>query len=119
MGLKAIWEMSVHSLGVRDQAFRRRRSARRSHSRDWPGIFGRANLQDMKRIAIVFLAFALVGLAPRDGAPAEATATPTVVELFTSQSCYSRPPAETFLGELAAAGRNGRCPSRATSGASG
>ncbi len=55
----------------------------------------------MKRIAIVFLALALVGLAPRDGAPAEATATPTVVELFTSQSCYSCPPAEIFLGELA------------------
>ncbi len=76
-------------------------SARRSHSRDWPGVFGRANLQDMIRIAIVFLAFAMVGLTPRDGAPAEATAAPTVVELFTSQSCYSCPPAETFLGELA------------------
>jgi hypothetical protein len=55
----------------------------------------------MNRIAIVSLAFALVGLAPRDGASAEATATPTVVELFTSQSCYSCPPAEAFLGELA------------------
>lgn len=33
-------------------------------------------------------------------APAAADA-PTVVELFTSQSCYSCPPAEAFLGELA------------------
>jgi len=34
-------------------------------------------------------------------APA-AAGGPTVVELFTSQSCYSCPPAEVFLGELSA-----------------
>lgn len=40
------------------------------------------------------LALTLGGAAARAGGP-------PVVELFTSQSCYSCPPAEAFLGELA------------------
>ena len=34
-------------------------------------------------------------------APAGSAGGPAVVELFTSQSCYSCPPAEAFLGDLA------------------
>ena len=47
--------------------------------------------------------FALIGLAVLgDGAAhaAEPAKRPTVLELFTSQSCYSCPPAEAYLGEL-------------------
>ncbi len=47
----------------------------------------------------------LVGLAVLSWGAAKADGGPTVVELFTSQSCYSCPPAEAFLGELA--GRDG------------
>ncbi len=48
------------------------------------------------------LAAAAAVVAPNALAPAEIKTNPTVVELFTSQSCYSCPPAEAFLGELVA-----------------
>ena len=51
---------------------------------------------------IAVIGFAAFGLGPHAVATAEQdTAQPTVIELFTSQSCYSCPPAEAYLGELA------------------
>ena len=57
----------------------------------------------MKRyLQAAVLSFAAFGVLPQGGAVAEqSSAQPTVVELFTSQSCYSCPPAEKLLGELA------------------
>jgi len=48
------------------------------------------------------LSLAAIGFLPHGAASAEqVTIQPTVIELFTSQSCYSCPPAERLLGELA------------------
>jgi hypothetical protein len=48
------------------------------------------------------LSLAALGVLPHGSAVAEQNTTPlTVVELFTSQSCYPCPPAEKILGELA------------------
>lgn len=57
----------------------------------------------MKRyLQAAVLSFAAFGILPHGGAVAEQSNNqPTVVELFTSQSCYSCPPAEKLLGELA------------------
>jgi len=51
-----------------------------------------------KHIQAAILSFAALGLLPHGAAAAEPL---TVIELFTSQSCYSCPPAEKLLGELA------------------
>ena len=47
-----------------------------------------------------FLAVLVVAAAAQSARAGDGAA-PVVVELFTSQSCYSCPPAEAFLGELA------------------
>lgn len=54
----------------------------------------------LKIFALVVLAgpFASGASLTIAGEPAK---RPTVIELFTSQSCYSCPPAEAYLGELA------------------
>ena len=51
------------------------------------------------RLAVAFVA--LLMSARGEAAQPEGTASPTVVELFTSQSCSSCPPADALLMELA------------------
>ncbi len=54
----------------------------------------------MKKLAI--LLWTAVVATAMSGQLHAGSSGPTVVELFTSQGCYSCPPAEAFLGELAA-----------------
>ncbi len=56
----------------------------------------------MKRhLQAAVLSLTAIGILPHGATAADAGEQPTVVELFTSQSCYSCPPAEAYLGELA------------------
>jgi hypothetical protein len=56
----------------------------------------------MRMIPAAALALTLSATAAPAADPAADFGGPVVVELFTSQGCYSCPPAEKFLGDLAA-----------------
>ena len=58
----------------------------------------------MKHVKKRFLLIALAALAAGAAHAGEPAKRPTVLELFTSQSCYSYPPAEAYLRELAEKG---------------
>jgi hypothetical protein len=55
----------------------------------------------MKHLIFAALALAVTLVTAASPVAAQAKKKPVVVELFTSQGCYSCPPAEAFLGELA------------------
>jgi hypothetical protein len=55
----------------------------------------------MKAVRFALSGLLLAGLLPGWANAEGARAPVTVIELFTSQSCYSCPPAEAYLGELA------------------
>ena len=60
---------------------------------DRPSAANRSSFRRLAPLAALGAALALSCASARAGEP-------TVIELFTSQSCYSCPPAEAFLGEL-------------------
>ena len=54
-----------------------------------------------KYLGVALAAGLALGLSDGDAGAQDRASRPVVVELFTSQSCYSCPPAEKFLGQLA------------------
>ena len=51
-------------------------------------------------LSLAYAAAVFLGGGPRGVAAGQNSDTPAVIELFTSQGCYSCPPAEALLGEL-------------------